>query len=174
MALTELQFNEIYELYLKAVEIHPKPNGWVGYDGYSSPGRFSDRFEGYIPLNKISFEVNKSKTKPTDALVETKLKEELIERIERASNPFVSGVFDYFKWKNRKIIFGFMDSIQTIVEKNSNLILECLESKLEHVTINELYQRIKDHQCYQEYETQFEDQRQKIIDEAIIRRKTLK
>lgn len=160
-------FNEIYNIYKKDLIVLEKANGWKGWNGFSTPARCRDfGFPFRYQLHKVTFEICKTKTMPTEEKAHEALRKELEDRIARASQPFVSGIIRYFQSKNKAAMDCFLDSLEQLTIDNCSELIKLVETKVDTVWGNEFFQRLKDIQCYREDLDYLEDLETKICDEA--------
>jgi len=152
LGLSQTQIEEVVQIYLRHLHIQEKGNGWNGWNGFSTPGNFvgfsnSSRYDRSVNLSKVTFEVTDKKKKPTDKECEDALRKEISQRLERASRPFVDGVYHYFRSKVSSRMLMYLDAIESLIQDHGDEICEALLERAEYPNINELMQRIKDYQC---------------------------
>lgn len=138
------QFEKIYSLYRKDVNVLPKTGGHKGWNIFCSAYDYESRER----LSKITFEIVTTEM-PSEADLDKALRNELIHRLEVASGDFTSSVFDYFKSQNRKYVEMFKSEIHEVIIENSKLFENILLENIEIPEVNVLYQRILDFNAYQ-------------------------
>ncbi len=142
--LKESQFEKIYSLYRKDVSVLPKTGGHRGFNIFCQAYDYESRDR----LSKITFEII-TDTAPSETQIDNALREELIRRLEVASGDFTDAVFGYFKSQNRKYVEMFKSDICDLLIENSKLFEKILLENIDHPEVNELFQRILDHNTYQ-------------------------